>query len=111
MAASMVHVPTFDDLRDFVLRVLCSHADLDFDTPLMESTLYRRGLPCGIEYLLLGPRTVRLSAIWEGFSQRILFYDQDLERFRITPVHGPPADGIVDRDRPELALRSVWKGK
>ena len=107
----MVQLPTFDDLRQYVLQVLCAQADLEIGAPLLESTLLRRGRPCGIEYLLFGPRSIRLSAIWEGLNQRILFYDHDLERFRTTSVNGPDASRLADRQTVNCAVKSMWKGK
>ena len=107
----MIQLPTFEELRRFVLDILCARADLDNSSPLMESTIFRQGQPCGIEYLLFGPRSVRLSAIWEGPTQRILFYDHNLERFQVTSVKGPDAQRIAERPRHEVATKSVWKGK
>ncbi|MFO0944479.1 MAG: hypothetical protein U1D30_00815 [Planctomycetota bacterium] len=107
----MVHLPTFEDLKSYVRNVLCDHADLDLLTPLMESTLWNRGQPCGIEYTLLAPRSVRLSAIWSTRENRLLFYDQDLERFRVTPVAGPDPNEILSRPKEELQIKSMWKGK
>lgn len=107
----MVSIPTFEDLKEFVRNVLCHRADLDLLTPLMESTLWNRGEPCGIEYTLLAPRSVRLSAIWSSRENRLLFYDQNLDRFQVTPVAGPDPSQILTRDREELAVKTIWNGK
>jgi hypothetical protein len=104
-------LPTFDELRDYVHGVLCMRADLEDSTPLFDATLYRQNRPCGIEYLLLAPRSIRLSAIWDAVTQRVLFYDAELTRFQTTPIQGPEVSGIESRPRSAIHLRSMWKGK
>jgi hypothetical protein len=64
-----------------------------------------------MEYLLFGPRSVRLSAIWEGTTQRVLFYDQDLQRFQVTRVQGPDPTLLDDYQPSDRYVRSVWAGK
>lgn len=107
----MVQLPTFEELKQFVRSVLCQRADLDSLTPILETTLFRKGQPCGIEYTLLGARSVRLSAIWETLEDRLLFYDQNLERFQVTAVKGPGIDGIEGRVKEEVQVTSMWRGK
>lgn len=107
----MLQLPTFEDLRRYVRETLCARADLDQLTPLLESTLWHRGQPCGIEYTLLAPRSVRLSAIWSSRENRVLFYDQNLERFEVIPVAGPASDEIPSRTREACPVNSLWKGK
>ena len=107
----MLHLATFVDLREFVRQVLCIRANVDFETPLVDSALLRQGRPCGIEFVLLGPQSLRLSAIWEAFGDRILFYDQQLERFQVTRVRGPDVAMIPLRPRQDVPTKSVWKGK
>ena len=110
-AVATVHVPDFDELRGYVREVLCRQADLDLQTPLIESTLRRRGEPVGIEYLLLAPRSIRLSAVWESQRDRVLFYDQKMTRFQTTPVRGPDPRRIAQRPRPDVQVESMWNGK
>ena len=107
----MVHVPTLAELKQFVRCVLCARADLDLVTPLLEVMLLRRKRPCGIEYTLLASHSVRLSAIWDAGCDRVLFYDQNLERFQVTPVQGPGIDEIADHTFAEVQVESVWHGK
>jgi hypothetical protein len=107
----VLNFPTFDELRDYVHGVLCIRADLEDSTPLLDATLYRHGRPCGIEYLLLAPRSIRLSAIWDAVGSRVLFYDTELARFQTTPIQGPEASSIESRPRSAVQLRSMWKGK
>lgn len=107
----MLYLPTFELLRDHVRQVLCTKADLELATPMLEATIFQRGQPCGIEYTLLGPRSVRLSAIWETVQKRLLFFDQELTRFQTAQVQGPDPTTILDRPRERLQVKSIWKGK
>lgn len=107
----MIKLPTFDALRDYVRSVLCQEADLELSTPMLEAALIRSGRHCGLEFILVGPRSVRLSSIWDALGGKILFYDQDLVRFLVTAVEGPNPTDIADRPREELQTASVWKGK
>lgn len=107
----MIHLPTFAELKQFVRQVLCYRTDLNHSTPLLEKALLRRLQPCGIEYTLLAPRCLRLSAIWDAAGDRILFYDQNLNRFQITPIQGPEISRIGEHSFEKLNLDSIWKGK
>jgi hypothetical protein len=107
----MCHLPTFEELRHYVHKVLCDRADLDPVTPMLECTVERRGEPVGIEYTLIAPRSIRLSAIWDSQGERIFFYDHDLDRFQVTPVQGPDKNGIRTRPREAIRVKSLWKGK
>jgi hypothetical protein len=107
----MIELPSFESLRRYVCRVLCDRADVVPATPLLETPLYRRGRPCGIEFTLLCPRTTRLSAIWETFEHRVLFYDQDLVRFQVTQVRGPELADLDQHLAQDPAVRSLWAGK
>lgn len=102
---------SFDELQDYVREVLCTSSGLALETPLVETTLMQRGEACGIEYTIVGPRAVRMSAIWEAKKSRILFYNQQLQRFKIDEVTGLPLETIADRERTSTQLRSSWRGK
>lgn len=106
----MARLTSFEELEEHVRQVLCSRADVAIDTPLLACPLRRGPYRCGVEFLLLAPRAVRLSAIWEARSGRILFYDQNLERFLVTRVTGLSVEHIPSKEtRPALA--SAWRGK
>jgi hypothetical protein len=76
----------FDDLasiRRFVTETLCEKDQLEENYfPLSERILVRGGSPCGVYFCLHGPRSLRLTAIWEMDSNTILFYGSRGERFR-----------------------------
>jgi len=88
-----------DDLpaiRRFVTETLCEKDQLEARFfPLSEQVLVRRGAPCGVYFCLHGPRSLRLTAVWETDSNTILFYGSRGERFRKTQLIAPPA--IVDQ--------------
>jgi len=88
---AVVALPTLDDLRGHVLRVLCEHDHLDaVQTPLHQSLISRRGKPCGLFFQVQGPRLVKTYAVWAGEENRILFYDCAGLRFGETRlIEGP----------------------
>ncbi|MBX9655298.1 hypothetical protein K2Y11_16920 [bacterium] len=106
----MVRLTSFEDLEGFVREVLCLRADLDLASPLFRNVLKRKGRPCGVEFTLVAPRSVRLSAIWESFSSRVLFYDQNLDRFQVTQVAGISIEHLPG-DEEQIAVKSMWKGR
>ena len=75
-------IQTLDELREYVNETLCEHHQLDTDAfPMTEQILVRTGTPCGIYFCLHGPRSLKVSAIWETDRNTILFYDSSGERF------------------------------
>ncbi len=84
-------LPTFDDLRDHVLKVLCNHDKLDpGQTPLHQTLIQRRGKACGLFFQVDGPRRVRTYAVWAGEEDRILFYDCNGSRIGETRLSEGP---------------------
>jgi hypothetical protein len=77
-----ISLPTLDQLRDHVHRVLCEHDQLDpGQTPLDLEVIVRSGRPCGLLFRARGPRLVRPHAVWAGEEGRVLFYDSRGQRF------------------------------
>lgn len=106
----MVRLASYADLETYVRRVLCGQADVALDTSLLACPLRRGKYRCGMEFTLLAPRSVRLSAIWEARTNRILFYDQDLERFLIAQVAGLSVEHIPSVESSPV-VTSMWRGK
>ncbi len=80
-------IQDLNDLRDYVYRTLCHQNDFEvgaFD--LTERYLVRSGDPCGIYFCLHGPRSVRLTAIWETEGNTIRFYSATGERLLKTKL-------------------------
>lgn len=73
---------SLDELRDYVHRTLCRRENLLVEqSPLGELPLMRSGQSCGIQFIVQGPRAVRLSAIWASDLNVIYFYDARGERY------------------------------
>ncbi len=81
MSADSLEIQDLDDLRNFVHSTLCDQNQLEkgaFD--ITERILVRGRRPCGIFFCLHGPRSVKLTAIWETQRNTILFYGSSGER-------------------------------
>ena len=76
-----------NDLRHFVNGTLCDNGQLEMGQFVMtERLLTRFRDPCGMYFCVHGPRSVKLTAIWETDNNRVLFYDCAGERFLESPV-------------------------
>jgi hypothetical protein len=79
---TVVCLPTLDDLREHVRKILCGHDQLDpSQTPMHQAVITRSGRPCGLFFQVQGPRMVKTYAVWAGDEDRILFYDSNGQRF------------------------------
>ncbi len=88
---AVVSLPTLDELRQYVLKMLCSHDQLDpAQTPLHTAVIKRSGRPCGLFFQAQGPRLVKTYALWAGEEDRILFYDSGGLRFAETRLSEAP---------------------
>lgn len=75
-------LPDFSGVRDVVLEELCrTHHLLPNAFPLTEKWLHKQGSPCGVFYCLHGPRSIRLTAVLDFETARVLFYDSTGQRF------------------------------
>jgi hypothetical protein len=93
-------LPTLDELRQHVHTVLCQHDNLDpVQTPLFQSVVVRSGRPCGLYFVVQGPRRVATSAIWAGEENRILFYDSQGGRFAQTCLSDGPDPRLLVESR------------
>ena len=73
---------TLDELRAEVHRRLCAREDLLEDQfELTEMPLARRGRPCGMQFCLHGPRSVRLGAVWAADHNVLYLYDARGQRY------------------------------
>jgi len=79
---AVVSLRTMEELRDYVLGVLCEHDQLDpSQSPLSQRKITRGKRPCGLHFEVQGPRRVRSYAVWAGEEGRLLFYDGQGRRF------------------------------
>jgi hypothetical protein len=85
MLTSTQRLNNLDSLRDYVIHTLCQHDQFELGAfPVTERILTRSGKPCGIFFCLHGPRSVKVTAIWETEQNTILFYSSTGERFQRT---------------------------
>ena len=92
MATDCQKLKNLNDLRQYVLNVLCDHNQLEPGAfPLTERILVRGNRPCGIYFCLHGPRAVKFSAIWETERNTVLFYGATGERVCKTQLVAAPA--------------------
>lgn len=83
MAKAAVRLASLNELRQYVHETLCRHENLVPDQfQLQETPLTRLGSRCGLQFLLRGPRSVRLGAVWACEHSLLYFYDATGERFR-----------------------------
>jgi hypothetical protein len=91
METTVLSLPTFAKLRDYIHRLLCSCDRLDpGQTPMQQALLIRAGKPCGMTFQVEGPRMLRIYAIWAAQEKRILFYDSTGNRFAETRLVKSP---------------------
>jgi hypothetical protein len=94
MQAQPLELKGLADLREYVYSTLCSHHDLVVGAFAMsEKILVRNGNPCGIYFCLHGPRSVRLTAIWETERNSIFFYGATGEK--VSRTHLAPLEALV----------------
>jgi len=75
-------VHTLEDLRDYIHVALCQKENLlEHHFPMTELELKRSGNCCGYQYILHGPRSVKLSAVFDQASNEVLLYDVVGRRF------------------------------
>lgn len=66
----------FEAVREFVREELCEKNQLEKDAfHMAERVLRKNGAPCGFYFCIYGPRSVRLTAVWDIQKGSIFFYD------------------------------------
>lgn len=76
-----------DRLREFVRHQLANLGQLEAQAfPMTERVVIKHGEPCGIYFCMHGPRSVKLTAVADLKTQKILFYGSDGQRASQTPV-------------------------
>lgn len=73
---------TTDDIKAFIHERLCHKENLVLGQfKLTESTLEKRGEFCGMQFVLHGPRSVKLGAVWARDTNVIYLYNAAGERY------------------------------
>ena len=87
MLPSTQRLQNLEHLREYVSRTLCQHDQLELGAfRITERLLVRGGRPCGIFFCLDGPRSLKVTAVWETERNTILFYNSTGERFHRTQL-------------------------
>ena len=87
MQENELNIQELNDLRNYIYEKLCEQNDLEFGVfELTERYLVRGGAPCGMYFCLHGPRSVKLTAIWETDNNTIRFYGSTGERLHKTQL-------------------------
>lgn len=74
---------TVDELRLYVRQTLCQRHDLEPGLfPMHEWPLTRNGRQCGVLFSQLGPRLMRVTAVWDAEHGVLVFYDSAGQRFQ-----------------------------
>jgi hypothetical protein len=74
---------TTNDVSQFIHEQLCEKENLVIGQfTLSETPLTKRDNLCGIQYLLHGPRSVKLGAVWACDTNVIYLYDATGERYQ-----------------------------
>jgi len=82
-----------DQLRSFVREMLCAKENLVSEQfPINEVVLRRGEESCGLQFLLFGPRSIRLGAIWATDHNVVYFYAANGERYLKVPLKHRIAD-------------------
>lgn len=91
MHPEKIEINNYQQLKQFVSHILCRQNDFEEGIFQVTERLLKRGeRPCGVFFCLHGPRSVKLTAVWEMESNTVLFYGSTGERFhRVWIV--PPA--------------------
>jgi histidinol phosphatase-like enzyme len=76
--------PQLEHLRKLVSKVLCKQSDFEEGIFQITERMLKRGQNvCGIFFCLHGPRSVKLTAVWECEKNSIRFYGSGGEKFKI----------------------------
>ena len=96
MSAYPLQIDNLNDLRTYVRQTICDQNELEPDAfQVTERILVRSRKPCGIFFCLHGPRSVKLTAIWETDRNTILFYSSSGERVLKTQLVQAPVLAAV----------------
>lgn len=83
---------TVDELRTYVHATLCRQENLVAEQfELQTIALIRMDARCGLQFLLRGPRSVRLGAVWTADQNQVYFYNARGERFLKQSLPNPVA--------------------
>lgn len=78
---------TLEVVREYVRDELSVQNRLERDAfPMAERIVTRKGSPVGFYFCMYGPRSVRLTAVWDLQKKEIFFYDSLGRRSNCQPA-------------------------
>lgn len=87
LAESFLANEKLDTIREFVRGELCENNQLERDAfQMTERLVMKQGKPCGLFFCIYGPRSVRLTAVWDVQRAAVIFYDSLGRRAASLPV-------------------------
>ncbi len=91
MRQECAEIQNLKQLKRFVSHTLCSLNDFEEGIfQVTERILVRCGEKCGIMFCLHGPRSVKLTAIWETVTNSVIFYGSTGEKVHRTAIDFDP---------------------
>ncbi len=85
MQQDCIEIENLEQLKTFVSHTLCQRNNFEEGVfQITEKVLTKCGKLCGVFYCLHGPRSVKLTAVWETEKNSIFFYGSAGERFHKT---------------------------
>ncbi len=87
VASQRLTTESFRTVSEFVRGELCAKNQLEKDAfQMSHRMLTRQGQPCGYYFCIHGPRSVRLTAVWDLKNGSVFFYDSLGRREAHCPV-------------------------
>lgn len=84
-------IDNLTEIRTYVSRTLCQRNDFEEGVfQVTEKILTKCGKLCGMFFCLHGPRSVKLTAVWETENNSIIFYGSTGEKFQKTMLAKEP---------------------
>ena len=85
--SQIVKDDNLEAVREYVREELCEKNQLEKDAfHMSERVLTRNGKACGFYFCIYGPRSVRLTAVWDLQSGVLFFYDSLGRRVANRPI-------------------------
>ncbi len=76
MMSASLQEERLQTIREFVREELCEKNQLEKNAfQMTERVLVKKGQPCGFFFCIYGPRSVRLTAVWDLQRGSVFFYD------------------------------------
>lgn len=83
MTQNHSELTSIEELQLYVHNTLCEKESLlEYQFKTHARVLEKNGQPCGMQFSLKGPRSVRLEAVWATDRNIIYFYDARGERYQ-----------------------------